>query len=161
MNVLKALVFRANSNSELVIWQMRLPEALTASLAGGGLALCGAVLQIVLKNPLASPFTLGISASSAFGAALAIFFGYAFLKNPYAVSFSAFLSSLVATLIIIFISKFKNTSNETLILSGVAIGSLFSALLAILQYFQVISRLALSFFGCLAIVQEQPTVKSF
>ncbi|MGC8503028.1 FecCD family ABC transporter permease, partial [Desulfurella sp.] len=132
---LKALVFKANSNSELVIWQMRLPEALTAILAGGGLALCGAVLQIVLKNPLASPFTLGISASSAFGAALAIFFGSAFFKNPYAVSFSAFLSSLVATLIIVFISKLKNASNETLILSGVAIGSLFSALLAILQYF--------------------------
>ncbi|AHF97178.1 iron ABC transporter permease [Desulfurella acetivorans A63] len=132
---LKALVFKANSNSELVIWQMRLPQALTASLAGGGLALCGAVLQVVLKNPLASPFTLGISSSSAFGAALAIFFGSAFLKNPYAVSFSAFLSSLIATFIIVFISKLKNASNETLILSGVAIGSLFSALLAILQYF--------------------------
>ncbi len=139
---LKALMFRSNVNSELVIWQMRLPQTLTAALAGAGLALCGAVLQIVLKNPLASPFTLGISSSSAFGAALAIFYGSTFFKSPYAVSLSAFMSSLVATFIIVFITKLKNASNETLILSGVAIGSLFSALLAILQYFSTDTQIS-------------------
>lgn len=139
---LKAFFFMSESNPALVIWQIRLPQILTAALAGAGLALCGAVLQIVLKNPLASPFTLGISNSSAFGAALAIFFGSEMFKNPYAVNMSAFMSSLIATFIIAFISKLKNATNESLILSGVAIGSLFSAFLALLQYFSTDTQIS-------------------
>jgi len=132
---LKSLFFQGSTNSELVIWHMRLPQTITSVLVGAGLALCGAVLQVVLKNPLASPFTLGISSSSAFGAALAIFFGSAYLNSPYMVSLSAFLFSLIATFIIVLLSRLRNVSNETMILAGVATGSLFSAFLAFLQYF--------------------------
>lgn len=56
----------------LILWQIRLPQALTALAAGAGLAGSGAVMQSVLKNPLASPFTLGISHAAAFGAACAV-----------------------------------------------------------------------------------------
>lgn len=132
---IESLLFQGKTNSELIIWQMRLPQALTAAIAGGGLALCGAVLQIVLKNPLASPFTLGISSSSAFGAALAIFFGSLYFNGPYIVSLSAFLFSLIATFIIVLLSRLRNVTNETMILAGVATGTLFSAFLALLQYF--------------------------
>jgi iron complex transport system permease protein len=139
---LKSLFFQGSTNSELVIWQMRLPQTLTAVLVGAGLALCGAVLQIVLKNPLASPFTLGISSSSAFGAALAISFGSKYFNSTYMVSLSAFLFSLIATFIIVLLSRLKNVSNETMILAGVATGSLFSAFLAFLQYFSSDTQLS-------------------
>jgi iron complex transport system permease protein len=119
---LKSLFFQGSTNSELVIWHMRLPQTITSALVGAGLALCGAVLQVVLKNPLASPFTLGISSSSAFGAALAIFFGSAYFNSPYMVSLSAFLFSLIATFIIVMLSRLRNVSNETMILAGVATG---------------------------------------
>lgn len=82
-----------------VLWNIRIPRALTAIMAGVGLALSGAVMQSVLRNPLASPYTLGISHAAAFGAAFAIIFlgagttqttGTIVLNNPYLVPISAF-----------------------------------------------------------------------
>lgn len=105
-----------------------------------GLAVAGAVMQSILMNPLGSPYTLGISHSAGFGAAFAfVVLGVGtnptLQSIPYLVSICAFGFSLVAVAIIILLAKYRGASPETMILSGVALGSLFTAGLASLKYF--------------------------
>lgn len=137
---------RGSGMTNTIIWQIRLPQALTAIVAGAGLAVSGAAMQNVLRNPLGSPFTLGISQAAAFGAAFAIvFFGVGttargndatiLINNPYVITVSAFLWSLVSTGVILLLVRYKQATPETMILAGVAMGSLFSASLSLVQYF--------------------------
>jgi iron complex transport system permease protein len=132
--------------SSQIILSIRLPRVIGAVLAGTALAVSGAVIQSLLKNPLASPFTLGISGAAAFGAAFAIIFlgagsGYsgpadaAIVDNPYMVTLSAFIWSLVSVLVILFLSKYKGATPEVIILSGIIISSLFGAGISAMQYF--------------------------
>ncbi|WP_407357182.1 FecCD family ABC transporter permease [Methanolobus sp. WCC5] len=127
-----------------IIWNIRLPQILTAVVAGAGLAIAGSAMQSVLKNPLASPFTLGISHAAAFGAAFSIVFmgtgttystGDVVLNNPYITTISAFACSLFSTFIILALAKFKRATPETMILAGIALGSLFTAATSAIQYF--------------------------
>ncbi len=129
-----------------IIWNIRLPQVLTAIAAGAGLAISGAVMQSVLRNPLGSPFTLGISHAAAFGAAFSIIAlgtgsmqsnsaDAVILNNPYITTISAFVWSLVSTLIIIALATCKRATPETMILTGVALGSLFTAGITAMQYF--------------------------
>ncbi|MFW6081182.1 MAG: FecCD family ABC transporter permease [Desulfosalsimonas sp.] len=131
---------------DIIIWQIRMPQALTAIAAGAGLAAAGAMMQSILRNPLGSPFTLGISHAAAFGAALSVMIfepGSAGGADSagidklglYTVTFSAFVFSLIATFIIIAISRARKASPEVMVLAGVALGSLFTAGTMFLQYF--------------------------
>jgi iron complex transport system permease protein len=87
-----------NSMYDVVIWNLRFPRIIMSILAGSGLALAGAVMQGVLKNPLASPFTLGVSSGAGFGASLAIIFGIGFLgADRYLLITNAFIFSMVPT----------------------------------------------------------------
>jgi iron complex transport system permease protein len=147
VEVLKTLLgLSENDNLYKIIFDVRLPRVLTAIFAGIGLAVSGAVLQSVLRNPLGSPFTLGISQAAAFGAALSIMFlgsgvvrsstvGGIVITNPYLTTISAFVFCLLTTGVLIGIAKLKHTSAEVMILTGVAIGFLFSAGIMFLQYF--------------------------
>lgn len=125
-----------------IIWNIRLPAVLTALVAGGGLALAGAVMQTILKNPLASPFTLGISHAAAFGAAFAIVVldSRQFLKalplfsNLSLPALTAFCFAQLAVAFILIISLHKEQGTETIILAGIAISSLFTAGTTILQF---------------------------
>nr|AGF93373.1 transport system permease protein [uncultured organism] len=136
-----------------IIWNIRLPRTLTAIVAGMGLAVAGATMQSVLRNPLGSPFTLGISHAAAFGAAFSIIILGAgslqssgnkavIINNPYITTFSAFIWALISALIILFLAKYKKATPETMVLSGVAIGSLFTAATTALQYFATDVELA-------------------
>ncbi len=138
---------------ERIIWNIRIPQALTAIVAGSGLAIAGIAMQSVLKNPLASPFTLGLSNAAAFGAAVGILlFGAGttgssiadavVVNNPYLTTISAFVFSLLTTVIILIISKIRGATPETMVLAGVAISSLFAAGLMAIQYFVDDTRLA-------------------
>lgn len=129
-----------------IIFNIRLPHAVAALIAGGGLAISGAVMQSVLRNPLGSPFTLGISQAGAFGAAIAIMLmgtgimqstqvGAITVTNPYFTVAFSFAACMVSALIIIFIARLYNTTPDVMILCGVALGSLFSAATMFLQYF--------------------------
>ena len=129
-----------------IITNIRLPNALAALIAGSGLAISGAVMQSVLRNPLGSPFTLGISQAGAFGAAVAIMtagagvmqstqVGAVTVTNPILTIAFAFTMSMVSALLIILIAKFYSTSPEAMVLCGVALGSVFSAGTMFLQYF--------------------------
>lgn len=120
----------------VVVWDIRMPMALMAVITGAALSLAGAQMQTILANPLASPFTLGISAAASFGAALALVLGVAIV--PVALSFmvplNAFAMALVATLIIHFISQARGVTVQTVVLLGIALVFTFNALLAFLQY---------------------------
>lgn len=130
----------------IIIRNIRLPQALAAVLAGAGLAAAGAAMQSILRNPLGSPFTLGISQAGAFGAAFSVMLlgsgsmqssqvGAVSIVNPYLTTCSAFVACLFASLIIIAIARLRGASPEVMILSGVALGALFSAGTMLLQYF--------------------------
>lgn len=118
-----------------VIWDLRLPRALMALLAGAALALAGATLQGVLRNPLVSPFTLGISSGASFGAALAIVLGVGLTgTGAYMVMANAFAFSLVAAALTLGIARLKGMTRESVILGGIAMMYFFSALVTLLQY---------------------------
>lgn len=129
-----------------IILDNRLPQVLAALIAGAGLSVSGAVIQSVLRNPLAAPTTLGISNAAAFGAALTLFFGGG-VKIGSGVSQSlvasgAFLFSLLATGIVLLFGRVHGSRSETMILIGVALNSLFSAGLILLQYLSDENQLA-------------------
>lgn len=132
--------------SDVVIWNIRLPRVLAGIIAGAGLSVAGCVMQNNLRNPLASPSTLGISNAAAFGANIAIIvFGAGsiqsssadavIINNPYTVTSSAFLWAMVGTLVILLLARLRGFSPEAMVLAGVAIGSLFSAGTILIQYF--------------------------
>lgn len=134
-----------------IIWNIRFPQVLTAIVGGAGLAISGATMQSVLKNPLASPFTLGISHAAAFGAAFSIVFmgagtahssGDVVVNNPYTITISAFACSLLCTSIILALAKFKSATPETMVLAGIALGSLFTAGISAIQYFAEDTQIA-------------------
>ena len=146
LQVLRALFHLESGTSRVAIWNIRLPRIIAGIVAGFGLAVAGGVMQTCLCNPLASPFTLGISNAAAFGANLAIVFLGAgtlhsnthdavFIGNPYSVTLSAFVFSLLAMTLILFLAQLRGFSPESVVLSGVAFGSLFSAGSTLIQYF--------------------------
>ncbi len=129
-----------------IVYNIRMPRVIGAVLTGTALSVSGAVIQSLLRNPLASPFTLGISGASAFGAAFAIIVlgagssytdsgDMATINNPYILTLSAFAWSLLGVFIILMLSKYKGAGPEIIILAGIIIGSLFGAGISAMQYF--------------------------
>lgn len=115
-----------------IIWSIRLPRVLLAFTVGGALAASGAVVQSVLKNPLASPYTLGVSSGASLGVGLLIVSGISipFLGN-FSLPLIGFISSLLTMIIVlVFASKVdKELSNSTIILSGMVFSLFFNAAL--------------------------------
>ncbi len=146
MDACRGVLGRGEDWKVQIIWQIRIPRVLSAVLAGLGLSIAGVAMQSILRNPLGSPFTLGVSQAAAFGAAFAVIVLGAgstqssvsdavMLNNPYIITISAFFWSLVSTVGILLLSKMRNATPETLVLAGVALGSLFSAGMTSLEYF--------------------------
>lgn len=130
----------ASGNFSMIVTSIRLPRALAATLVGMLLGLSGAAMQGVLRNPLASPFTLGISQAAGFGAAFAIIVDHHdSFTNPLLAKFNivlfAFFASMLCTLMIVWIGKKVGMAPSSLILAGVGLGSLFHAGTMFLQYF--------------------------
>lgn len=114
-----------------VVLDVRLPRVIAAMIVGGGLAMSGACYQGVFRNPLVSPFTLGVSAGAGFGAAIAILL----FQQRYAVQLCAFAFGLAAVGLCFFMSRmYRAGSTLVLVLAGVIVGSLFTALLSLLKY---------------------------
>ncbi|SFM27185.1 FecCD family ABC transporter permease [Methanolobus profundi] len=126
-----------------VVWNIRLPRIVAGIMAGFGLGICGCVMQSVLKNPLASPFTLGISSGASFGVAVAAVLGVGIINGPYMLVGNAFLFAMLCSLFIIALSSLKGATSETLILAGIAINYLFSSLTDLFQYFATDEQLRL------------------
>ena len=121
---------------EVIVWDLRLPVALTALLVGVMLGVAGAQMQTILGNPLADPFTLGISSAASFGAALAIVLGIGLIPvaGHLLVTANAFLFALLTSGMLYFITRVRGVNAETMILVGIALLFTFNSLLALLQY---------------------------
>ena len=126
--------FQTTHFADIIVWGLRLERILMGIVAGMGLAVAGAAMQGILKNPLASEFTLGISSAAAFGAAMAIIMGAGFVGGEYLVVINAFIFTLIASFAVYGLAKYKGITPETLILAGIAIMYLFSAMTSFLQY---------------------------
>lgn len=121
---------------QIVVWEIRLPVALMAVVVGSSLAIAGAEMQTLLNNPLADPFTLGISSAASFGAALAIVLGFGVLPvaGTLLLTGNAFILAMFASLMIWALSRLRGVSVQTMVLMGIAIMFFFNALLGMLQY---------------------------
>lgn len=121
---------------KVIVWDYRLPVAITAVIVGALLAVAGAQMQTILNNPLAEPFTLGVSAAASFGASLAIVLGISIIPavGPLLVTMNAFVFALLTCGFILLATRLKGVGSETMILFGIAIFFTFSALLALMQY---------------------------
>jgi iron complex transport system permease protein len=129
-----ALLEGMDSVFPTVVVDVRLPRILTAAAVGGGLAMSGVVFQGILLNPLADPYTLGVSAGAAFGAALAILFNVAML-GTYSVPLFAFIGAAGTLILVIFLSSSGvGLSSNNLILSGIIVAAILSAGISFLKY---------------------------
>ena len=117
-----------------VILKIRLPLVLGAIISGAGLGICGCVMQAVLKNPMASPFTLGISSGAHFGVSMGAVFGITILNGPYFLVANAFLCALLCSGFIISLSALRGATSETMVLAGIAVNYLFQATNQLLTY---------------------------
>jgi iron complex transport system permease protein len=118
-----------------IVHGLRLPIAIMAVLVGAALGVSGAVMQTVLNNPLASSYTLGISAGAGFGAALAILLGaYLPVPDSWAVPLSAFVFAGIACALVVGAGQIRGASPELLVLAGIACLFLFQALQSLLQF---------------------------
>ncbi len=120
----------------IIVWDVRLPSALMALLVGAALSLAGAEMQTTLNNPLASPFTLGMSSAAIFGAALAIVLDLSLPGVPaqWIVPANAFGFAFASVLLLQAVGRSREAGTESLVLFGIAIFFTFNALVAILQF---------------------------
>jgi iron complex transport system permease protein len=125
-------------DARLVIFELRLPRVLFAVLVGGALASVGAVYQTLFRNPLASPFTLGVSSGAALGASLSLMA----TSSPFGVASSAMLGALTSIMLIMTISRrLGEGAGDSLLLVGVVFSFLCSSILTMLQYISDYSQL--------------------
>ncbi len=115
---------------DLIVWEYSVPRAIGGIFVGAGLAVAGSVMQSIMRNPLADPYTTGVASGASFGAALFIMMGFAVIPtSSYAFSLTtnAILFSIIPTVAIILISKKKSITPTTMILAGIAIMYIFRA----------------------------------
>lgn len=120
-----------------IVLNLRLPRVLLATIVGATLALAGATMQGLFRNPMASPSIIGISAGAAFGASLAIVLGVSWASGALAIPAMAFVFAFITLFLVYAVSRDRRgyVPVETLLLAGIAIGALFNALVSALQYF--------------------------
>lgn len=120
----------------VIVWDIRLPVALLAVVVGGMLGLAGAEMQTILDNPLADPFTLGLSSAAGVGASVAIVTGLSVVPGagPALVTANAFAFAFGAALMVHGFTMMRGATSETMILFGIALMFTFNALLALFQY---------------------------
>lgn len=145
LDIIKSLVNRGDSWYDVVIWELRLPRLIAAVVCGSVLGVCGCVMQSILRNPMASPYTLGLSNAAAFGASLAISLTatagvksivvLSDMDSPVIVTLFAFGFSMISVTMVLLITRFTGTAPEMLVLAGIAISSIFSAFTSLIQYF--------------------------
>ncbi len=145
-----------STTANTIIFDIRLPRILAAMMIGATLSIAGAAFQGLFQNPLVSPDKLGVSAGAGFGAALAILFS----AGMFMIQFSAFFWGLTAVGLTYFLGRaFKGTSMLTLVLCGIAIASLFAALLSLIKYvadpYGQLQTIVFWLMGSLAVVNNQ------
>lgn len=125
-----------------IFWKMRAPRVCLGFLAGGGLALAGMAFQAMFRNPLAEPFTLGVSSGASLGAALCILLGFDTARWGFRpISLWAFGGTLAAVLLVYGLTRARRGfSTATMLLAGVAVSFFFSSVILFLQYLSDFTR---------------------
>ncbi len=126
----------ADTTAGKIFWQIRVPRVLLGYLVGAALALAGMVFQAVFRNPLATPFTLGVSSGASFGAAVAVKMGLVFVVlGVSGVALSSFVGAVATILLVYFLTSLRRRfSTEAMLLAGVALSFFFSAAILFIQY---------------------------
>lgn len=120
---------------DAIVWKVRLPRVLLAALVGAGLAVCGMALQAMVRNLLADPYLLGVNSGASTGAAAAILFGVTFGLGEHALSGSAFLGAVAASLLVYAVARSAGRVTSTrLLLAGVAVGYALQAVTSFLIF---------------------------
>lgn len=145
---LKALAKKSTAANNRIIWNIRMPRVLAALIAGAGLSVSGLIMQTNLNNAMASPSTLGVSNAAVFGANLSIIaFAGGFLDtgnhlsgfdvgtNPFSTSLMAFFFAVLSILLILGLCRIRSFSPNIVVLAGIAVGSVWTALTTILQFY--------------------------
>jgi iron complex transport system permease protein len=125
-DALRALFGSADENIIVIIRRIRLPRIIMACAAGAGLAASGCVFQAVLKNPLADPFTLGISGGAVLGVSAAFVLGLSAVTSFF-IPFCAFIGMSLSVFIVYLLSAYKRFNSNAIILSGVVVSYVFSS----------------------------------
>lgn len=147
--ILAALAGKGTKQSSAIVWNVRMPRVASALAVGAALAMCGCIMQNVLRNPLASASTLGVSQGASFGAAVSIICigagtqinagsGAAAsltITHPGLVTLCAFCGGITTTILILCLSRLKGATPSSMVLAGVAVSSLFSGGTTLVQYF--------------------------
>ncbi|GAA3546341.1 iron ABC transporter permease [Amycolatopsis ultiminotia] len=119
-----------------IVWHIRMPMTVTGILVGAALSLAGAEMQTILNNPLAEPYTLGVSAAASFGAALSLVIGVSAIPvlGLIGTAGTAWVFAMLTSAVIIGFSVLRGPHTETMVLLGIAMVFLFTALLSLMQY---------------------------
>ncbi len=147
--VVRAVFGRGTAQTITIVWNVRMPRIAAALVVGVALAMCGCIMQNVLRNPLASASTLGVSQGASFGAAVAILCLGAgaqvnsvsgstaplTITNPAMVTLCAFLGGVATTAVILTLSHLRGITPSAIVLAGAAISSMFSGGTTLVQYF--------------------------
>lgn len=145
--VVTTIVGKGTSKTKAIVWNVRMPRIITSIVAGIALALAGCIMQSILHNPLASASTLGVSQGASFGATVAILYfsagmqhnttarGAINISNPYIVTICAFIGGIISVIIILGLSRIRMITPSSMVLSGLALSSLFRGGTTLLQYF--------------------------
>ncbi len=137
-DVIQAIISPASVelSTRVIIWEVRMPYSIMALLVGASLSIAGCEMQTIMNNAMASPFTLGVSAASSFGAALAIIIGLSLpgVGEEWMVIVNAFIFAFGATLLLQALSSMRGAGPEGLVLFGIALVFTFNAFTGIMQY---------------------------
>ncbi|HBR98516.1 MAG TPA: iron ABC transporter permease [Gammaproteobacteria bacterium] len=143
MDVLRALFSRGDAFSDtpgarakaVIVWELRLPRVIMGVISGFALGVAGAVMQRILRNPLADPYMLGIASAAGFGASLAIILGVGVMGGSYLIIGNAFFFSALASGLVLVFSGGHRASPEKMVLVGLSLLFFFQAMTTLLQYF--------------------------
>lgn len=133
----------SDSAQNKIIILMRLPRVIMAIVSGIGLSISGVAMQSITKNPLVSPFTVGVSSAAALGASISIVFGIGFFPGTdFGIVMNAFLTSILCAFLVYIISKRVGMNPTSIVLTGIALNYLFNALTSSIQFFAQEHKLA-------------------
>lgn len=136
--IIRGVFGKASDNKiNIIVRNNRLPRIITAVTAGAGLGISGCVFQAILRNPLASASTLGVSQGASFGAAFAIIVLHLGVSGGFSlgIPLCAFVGSMAVAIVILGLSRLKQISAEGIVLAGVAISAMFTGATTLIQYF--------------------------
>ena len=147
-DVIASIFGRGTRQMNTIIWNVRMPRIAAAMAVGAALSMCGCIMQNVLRNPLASSSTLGVSQGASFGAAAAIVCLGAgtqinsgngasalTITQPYMVSLAAFCGGMLITILMLGLSRLRDATPSVMVLAGVALSSMFTGGTTLIQYF--------------------------